>query len=117
MSAAGRFSWVSDQAEQTSDDARVTVYWRPGCGVCALLDRGLAAAGLDYERRNIWDDSEAAEFVRKVNNGNETVPTVVIGTDVYTAPPARFVLEQVGIDPPEGPFTRLLRRGPGRRRP
>ena len=75
-----------------------------------MLERGLSRAGVDYERRNIWDDAEAAQFVRMANNGNETVPTVLIGTDVYTNPPAGFVLEQLGIDPPEGPFTRLLER-------
>jgi hypothetical protein len=75
-----------------------------------MLERGLSAVGLDYERRNIWEDAEAAEFVRLVNNGNETVPTVVIGTDVYTNPPASVVLEKLGIDPPKGPFARLLDR-------
>lgn len=75
-----------------------------------MLERGLSAVGVDYERRNIWEDAEAAEFVRLVNNGNETVPTVVIGTDVYTNPPASFVLEKLGIDPPKGPFARLLDR-------
>lgn len=86
------------------------VYWRPGCGFCAMLERGLTAGGVEYERRNIWDDAEAAEFVRMVNDGNETVPTVVIGTDVYTNPPASLVFEKLGIEPPEGPFARLFKR-------
>ncbi len=103
--------------EAAADHPEVTVFWRPGCGYCAMLERGLSNAGLEYERRNIWEDAEAAQFVRMANNGNETVPTVVIGTDVYTNPPASFVLEQLGIDPPEGPFTRLLKRGPARPQP
>lgn len=86
------------------------VFWRPGCGFCAMLERGLSAAGVTYERRNIWEDAEAAEFVRTVNNGNETVPTVVIGTDVYTNPPRSLVLEKLGIEPPDGPFTSLFKR-------
>lgn len=86
------------------------MFWRPGCGFCAMLERGLSVVGLEYQRRNIWEDAEAAEFVRLVNDGNETVPTVVIGTDVYTNPPASFVLEKLGIDPPKGPFTGLLDR-------
>lgn len=94
-------------AAETPD---VTVFWRPGCGFCALLERGLSSAGVGHERRNIWEDAEAAQFVRLVNNGNETVPTVVIGTDVYTNPPLKLVLEKLGIDPPEGPFARLLKR-------
>jgi glutaredoxin-like protein len=101
---------VHDPLEQTADHPEVTVFWRPGCGFCALLERGLSKAGLEYQRRNIWEDAEAAQFVRLVNGGNETVPTVSIGTDVYTNPPYRLVLEKLGIDPPEGPFTRLLKR-------
>ena len=102
---------VSDHASETpTGHPEVTVFWRPGCGFCAMLERGLSNAGVEYERRNIWEDAEAAQFVRLANNGNETVPTVLIGTDVYTNPPTRFVLEQLGIDPPDGPFTRLLKR-------
>ncbi len=76
-----------------------------------MLTRGLDKAGLEYERRNIWEDPEAAAFVRAANGGNETVPTVIIGTDVHTNPTASFVLEQLGIDPPPGPFQRLLGAG------
>jgi mycoredoxin len=57
----------------------VTMYWRPGCGFCAALKRNLDAKGITYEMRNIWDDPEAAAFVRSVARGNETVPTVVVG--------------------------------------
>ena len=75
-------------------DRRVTVYWRPGCGFCMRMDRALQAAGLEYERRNIWTDRAAAEFVRSHNDGNETVPTVTIGDDVYSNPEPSFVLAQ-----------------------
>lgn len=111
LGGVGRFGLVSDDAAPDGTvGPEVTVFWRPGCGFCAFLERGLTKADLDYRRRNIWEDAEAAKFVRLVNDGNETVPTVVIGTDVYTNPTARFVLEKLGIDPPEGPFARLLKR-------
>ena len=74
---------------------RPTVFWRPGCGFCVMLERGLQKAGVEYERRNIWEDPDAAEFVRAVNDGNETVPTVVVGTDVYTNPRVSTVLERL----------------------
>lgn len=86
----------------------MTVFWRPGCGFCTMLEHRLGKADVTYERRNIWEDPEAAEFVRGVNNGNETVPTVVIGNDVYTNPPASMIFDRLGIDPPDGPFKRLL---------
>jgi len=56
--------------------AAVTVMWRPGCPFCALLLRGLERSGLAFERIDIWEDPEAAAWVRGVADGNETVPTV-----------------------------------------
>jgi len=56
--------------------AAVTVMWRPGCPFCALLLRGLERSGLAFERIDIWQDPEAAAWVRGVADGNETVPTV-----------------------------------------
>ncbi len=56
----------------------VTVYWRPGCGFCAALRFGLERAGVGYEAVNIWEVPAAAEFVRSVAGGSETVPTVTV---------------------------------------
>ncbi len=55
------------------------VFWRPGCGFCALLERQLRRSGLELRMRNIWDEPEAAAYVRSVARGNETVPTLRIG--------------------------------------
>jgi|RhiMethySRZTD1v2_1073278.scaffolds.fasta_scaffold2605206_2 mycoredoxin len=57
----------------------IEFYWRPGCGFSALLERQLRRAGFELDMRNIWDEPEAAAFVRSVADGNETVPTVRIG--------------------------------------
>ena len=65
---------------------RPVVYWRPHCGFCARLFRGLAAAGIDHDQRDIWEDPEAAAFVRSVAGGHETVPTVTVGDRVLVNP-------------------------------
>lgn len=57
----------------------ITFYWRPGCGFCARLERALEQAGIPLDRHNIWDEPGAAKAVRAIANGNETVPTVVVG--------------------------------------
>jgi len=57
----------------------VTVLWRPGCPYCAMLLRGLDRRGLVHDRVNIWENPEAAAWVRTVAGGNETVPTVRVG--------------------------------------
>ena len=71
----------------------VTFYWRPGCGFCVMLKQRLVAAGVQLDERNIWEDPEAAAFVRSVARGNETVPTVVVAGNALVNPPAQRVLE------------------------
>jgi mycoredoxin len=70
----------------------VDVYWRPGCGYCSMLARALSHAGVAVRPYNIWEDDEARAFVRSHNRGNETVPTVAVGTHVFPNPnPARLI--------------------------
>ena len=68
-------------------DEGLVIYWRPLCGCCQRLLEALEVAGIRATLCNIWDDPEAAAFVRTVNNGVETVPTVVVDGIVYTNPP------------------------------
>lgn len=79
---------MSDAAAPT-----VTLYWRPGCPFCSRLTAGLRAAGIEYEAVNIWDDPDAAAFVRSVANGNETVPTVTVGSTSVVNPPVEKIAE------------------------
>ena len=64
----------------------VTVYWRPGCMFCAGLFHSMASAGIAHTRVNIWEDPDAAAFVRSIARGNETVPTVTIGEQAFVNP-------------------------------
>jgi glutaredoxin len=83
-----------------SEHPAVEVYWRPGCGFCSSMRAALASAGVDATWRNIWEDPEAAGFVRSAAGGNETVPTVRIGEDVMVAPRPRLVIDRlVDTDP------------------
>lgn len=70
----------------------ITFYWRPGCGFCMMLDRKLSKLGVPMDKRNIWDDPDAAATVRSIANGNETVPTVVVGDVQMVNPSANQVL-------------------------
>jgi mycoredoxin len=65
---------------------QVTFYWRPGCPFCSSLRAGLDRAGVAHADVNIWDDPAGAAFVRSVANGNETVPTVTVGTTSLVNP-------------------------------
>jgi mycoredoxin len=77
----------------STPDQPVTVYWRPGCGFCSALLRGLDDLDVDYVAVNIWEDPDAAAFVRQANRGDELVPTVDVAGVVLRNPSARQVLD------------------------
>jgi mycoredoxin len=79
----------------------VTVYWRPGCGFCGALLRGLERSGLEVEQIDIWQDEDAAAFVRSVAGGNETVPTVRVGEVALVNPSTPEVLAVLAEQAPE----------------
>ena len=55
----------------------VTMYSTPWCGYCHRLRSQLDREGIAYEVIDIERQPEAAEVVERVNNGNQTVPTLV----------------------------------------
>lgn len=54
-----------------------TMYTTPWCGYCQRLKGQLDREGITYEIVDIEQVPEAAEIVASVNNGNQTVPTLV----------------------------------------
>ncbi|WP_153394216.1 glutaredoxin domain-containing protein [Ornithinicoccus halotolerans] len=83
--------------EQQQDG--VVIYWRPGCGFSARLRAVLGEVGERASWRNIWEDEADAAFVRSVNDGNETVPTVVIDGEPFTNPDPQWVRERLPQPP------------------
>lgn len=80
---------------ETPNPDEVVVYWRPGCPFCSMLRSGLQRTGLPFREVDIWQDPEAAAFVRSVANGNETVPTVQVGPAAAVNPSPAEVLDMV----------------------
>ncbi|MEL4505938.1 glutaredoxin domain-containing protein [Luteococcus sp. H138] len=85
----------SDAIARRGDDHAI-VYWRPGCPYCEHLLAGLDPSGERISLVNIWTDPEAAAFVASLQDGNELVPTVVVGERVLTAPDGPEVLAALG---------------------
>ncbi|SCL41177.1 mycoredoxin [Micromonospora pallida] len=54
----------------------LTMYSTPWCGYCHRLKSQLDREGIAYQVVDIEQDTAAAEFVMKVNGGNQTVPTL-----------------------------------------
>ena len=79
----------------------IDFYWRPGCPFCMNLERSLNQMELPLNKFNIWESPEAAAAVRSIADGNETVPTVVIGEAKMVNPSANQVLQAISNNAPE----------------
>ena len=55
----------------------ITMYSTTWCGYCHRLKSLLDREGIGYTEVNIEQVPGAADIVERVNNGNQTVPTVV----------------------------------------
>ena len=89
-----------DRVNPNTFSPGVVVYWRPGCGFCSALFRNLDQAGVVHERVDIWSDDKARAFVRSVARGNETVPTVTIGSVSIVNPSLNEVLAVAAVQAP-----------------
>jgi len=89
--------------------AGITVYWRPGCGFCGTLLRQFEQFQVPYDAVNIWDDEGGAKFVRSVARGNETVPTVAVGSVALVNPSIREVLDAAVSHAPDAVPANLRR--------
>ncbi len=65
------------------------------------LRTSLNRMGLPIDEYDIWQDARAAKFVQRANGGNETVPTLRIGTVTLTNPTTREVLAAIQEHAPE----------------
>ena len=65
------------------------------------LESKLNKLDLPLNKKNIWDSKADAETVRSIADGNETVPTVVIGKAKMVNPSANEVLQALDAQAPE----------------
>jgi glutaredoxin len=77
------------------------VFWRPGCPFCYRLLDALEGAGVAMRLHNIWDDDAARATVARLNNGNETVPTVILGEFSATNPRPKELLAKIAAEQPQ----------------
>lgn len=81
--------------QQAVDSDVPLIYWRPGCSYCVRLRLALGRTG----SRAIWvdvsRDDDASARVRRVNGGDETVPTVFVGQSARVNPAPSWVRGQL----------------------
>ncbi|MGW6838908.1 glutaredoxin domain-containing protein [Streptomyces sp. NPDC054949] len=75
-------------------DGRPIVFWRSGCKYCIRLRIRLGREAGRLHWVDIWRDPDGAAAVRAANDGNETVPTVVVAGRPHVNPDPRWVREQ-----------------------
>ncbi|MEU5062059.1 MULTISPECIES: glutaredoxin domain-containing protein [unclassified Streptomyces] len=86
---------AQEAQRRSAVDGRPVVFWRPGCKYCIRLRIRLGRSARQLHWVNIWRDPAAAAAVRAANDGNETVPTVVVGGQPHTNPDPAWVREQL----------------------
>jgi mycoredoxin len=66
---------------------QITIYSRPWCGHSMQIKRWLDQRGIPYTDIDISRDAAAARYVEELNNGNQSVPTILFdGVHVATEP-------------------------------
>lgn len=86
---------ATEAQRRSAADGHPIVYWRPGCTYCLRLRFRLGRRAGAAHWVDIWRDPAGAAAVRAVNDGNETVPTVVVHGRAHTNPDPSWVREQL----------------------
>ncbi|MEU5836132.1 glutaredoxin domain-containing protein [Streptomyces diacarni] len=76
-------------------DGRPVVFWRPGCAYCLRMRVKLGRGARQAHWVDIWRDPAGAAAVRAANDGNETVPTVLLAGRAHTNPDPAWVRENL----------------------
>ncbi|WP_405767655.1 glutaredoxin domain-containing protein [Streptomyces sp. NBC_01538] len=76
-------------------DGRPIVYWRAGCQYCLRLRIRLGRSAHQLHWVDIWRDPAGATAVRAANDGDETVPTVVVAGRPHVNPDPAWVRAQL----------------------
>jgi len=78
FSGGGKLSGMTTSVDKYTPDAgSITMFTTTWCGYCRNLKRQLDHEGIAYTEVNIEEDADAASIVEEVNDGNQTVPTLV----------------------------------------
>ncbi|WP_030732201.1 glutaredoxin domain-containing protein [Streptomyces sp. NRRL S-237] len=86
---------AQEAQRRSTVDGRPVVFWRPGCKYCIRLRLRLGRSARRAHWVDIWRDPAGAAAVRAANDGNETVPTVVVAGRPHTNPNPAWVREQL----------------------
>ncbi|WP_415951199.1 glutaredoxin domain-containing protein [Streptomyces sp. KLOTTS4A1] len=90
-----RSTTSAEARRRSAADGRPIVYWRPGCRYCLRLRIRLGRRAHELHWVDIRRDPAGAELVRSANDGNETVPTVLVADHPHTNPAPAWLRDQL----------------------
>ena len=71
----------------------IVMYTTPWCGDCRRAKRLFAALRVPYTEVNVERDTQAANLVRQLNHGMQSVPTIIFPDGVRLTEPSHQALE------------------------
>ncbi|MGK5543224.1 glutaredoxin domain-containing protein [Streptomyces sp. URMC 127] len=86
---------AEEAQDRSAVDGRPIVYWRSGCKYCLRLRIRLGRNARRLHWVDIWRDPAGAAAVRAANQGDETVPTVVLAGRPHVNPDPEWVRSQL----------------------
>lgn len=72
----------------------IVMYSTTWCPDCRRAKMWFDNHKIDYKEVNIEEDEEAMEYVVKINNGNQTIPTIVFPDGSILTEPTNKELEE-----------------------
>jgi mycoredoxin len=73
---------------------KIIIYSTDWCGDCRRAKRFFDEHGIIYENVNIDENPEGEQIVRKLNNGNRSVPTIVFPDGTILVEPSNVQLAE-----------------------
>ena len=81
-------------SDYTPDSGSITMFSTSWCGYCRRLTSQLDAQGIGYTEVNIEEVPGTAELVEQLNDGNQTVPTVIFPDGSSATNPSLIEVKQ-----------------------
>ncbi len=79
---------------ESQGEQEIIFYSTTWCGDCRRSRKVFQAMGVSFNDIDIEEHPEAAEIVRKVNHGKQSVPTIIFPDGSVLVEPSNAALEQ-----------------------
>lgn len=76
------------------DNGKIIMYSTTWCGDCLRSKQWFNQHKIPFTEINIEEDQKAMEFVQKINNGMNSVPTILFPDGSILTEPSNDVLEK-----------------------